>query len=97
MSKLWVETYTCNRDTFMKLCAEMLFRFQWHLNIISVIKFQKSTFADQPINPAVVYRSPSSSRVKFVNYLVDIVQEYNMNVSLGDFNINAFHDTYRII
>ena len=31
MSKLWVETYARNRDIFMKLCAEMLFRFQWHI------------------------------------------------------------------
>ena len=28
-----------------------------------------------------------------MNYLVDIVEEYNMDVSLGGFNINAFHDT----
>ena len=63
------------------------------LNDILVIQFQKSPFADQPINVAVVYRSPSSSRVNFVNYLIDIVEENDIDILLGDFNINAFHDT----
>ena len=63
------------------------------LNGISVIQFQKCTFADQPVNLAVVYRSPSSCQVNFVNYLVDIVEENNIDILLGDFNINAFHDT----
>ena len=56
-----------------------------------MIKFQKCTFEDQAINLAVVYRSPSSSRINFVDYLVDIVD--NIDIFLGDFNINSFHDT----
>ena len=63
------------------------------LNGISVMQFQKSTFADQPINLAVVYRSPSSSQVDFVNYLTDIVEENKVDILLGDFNIIALHDT----
>ena len=58
-----------------------------------MIQFQKCTFADQPVNLAVVYRSPSSCQVNFVNYLVNIVEENNIDILLGDFNINAFHDT----
>ena len=35
MSKLWVETYARNRDIFMKSCAEILFKFQWHMKNLS--------------------------------------------------------------
>ena len=35
MSELWVETYARNRDIFMKLPTEMLFRFQWHIENLS--------------------------------------------------------------
>ena len=63
------------------------------LNGISVIQFWKSTFADQPINLAVVNRSPGSSQVNFVNYLIIIVEENNIDILLGDLNINAFHVT----
>ena len=56
-----------------------------------MIQFQKSTFTDQPINLAFVYRSPSSSQVNFVNYLIDIVQKNNIDILLGDFNINDIH------
>ena len=58
-----------------------------------MIQFQKSTFADQPINLVVVYQSPSSSQVNFVNYLIDIVEKNNIDILLDDFNINALHDT----
>ena len=44
------------------------------IQTISVIQFRKSTFADQQINLAVVYRSPSSSRVNFFNYLIDTAE-----------------------
>ena len=56
-----------------------------------MIQFQKSTFTDQPINLAFVYRSPSSSQVNFVNYLIDIFQKNNIDILLGDFNINDIH------
>ena len=56
-----------------------------------MIQFQKSTFTDQPINLAFVYRSPSSSQVNFVNYLINIVQKNNIDILLGDFNINDIH------
>ena len=62
-------------------------------NGISVIQFQKGTFADQSVTFAVVYWSPSSSSANFVNYILDIVEEYNIKILLGDFNISAFHDT----
>ena len=58
-----------------------------------MIQIRISTFADQPVNLAIVNRSPSSSRVNFVNYLIDIVEENNIDILLGDFNINAFHVT----
>ena len=58
-----------------------------------MIQFRKSTVADQLINPAVVYHSPSLFRVNFVNYLIDIVEENNVDILLGDFNINTFHVT----
>ena len=58
-----------------------------------MIQFQKGTFADQSVNFAVVCWSPSSSSANFVNYILDIVKEYNIKILLGDFNINAFHDT----
>ena len=58
-----------------------------------MIQFQKSSFAYQPINFAVVYQSPSSSQVNFVNYLIDIVEENDIDILLDDININAFHDT----
>ena len=57
-----------------------------------VIQFQKCTFADQPINLAVVYRLLSSCQVSFVNYLIDIVEENNIDILLDDFKINAIHD-----
>ena len=55
----------------------------------NITEFQKGTFADQPVNFAVVYRSSSSSPV---NYIRDIVQGYNIEILLSNFNINIFHD-----
>ena len=52
-----------------------------------MIQFQKVTFANQPINLSVVYPpSPSSAQVNFVNYMIDIVEEYNFEILLGDLN-----------
>ena len=54
-------------------------------------QFQKSTFTNEPINLAVVYRSPSSPQVNFVNCLINIVEKKNIDILLGNFNINAIH------
>ena len=54
-------------------------------------QFPKSTFTDEPINLAVVYRSPNSCQVNFVNYLIDIVEKKNIDILLGNFNISAIH------
>ena len=54
-------------------------------------QFQKSTFTNEPINLAVLYRSPSPPQVNFVNCLINIVEKKNIDILLGNFNINAIH------
>ena len=31
ISKLWIRLFAVNKDTFVLLWAEMLFKFQWHI------------------------------------------------------------------
>ena len=63
-------------------------------NGISVIQFQKVTFGNQPVNLSVVYPSPSSYQVNFVNYIIDIVEEYNIEILLGDLNNFFFYQSF---
>ena len=76
-------------------CKNIVIRYKDNICIINhvkrngilVIQFQKVTFANQPINLLVVYPpSLSSSQVNFVNYMIDIVEEYNIQILLGDLN-----------
>ena len=75
-------------------CKNIMIRYKDNISIInhvkwngiSVIQFQKVTFGNQPINHSVVYPSPSSFQVNFVNYIIDIVEEYYIEVLLGDLN-----------
>ena len=89
--------FNINEDKYksIAICHEYNISIINHvkLNGISVIQFRKSTSAEQPINLAVAYRSPSSSQINFFNYLIDIVEENNIDIFLGHFNVSAFHDT----
>ena len=58
----------------------------------NIYTVSKGTFC-RSTNLVFVYRSPSSSPFLFVSYLIDIVEVYNIEIFLGNFNINAFLDT----
>ena len=60
------------------------------LDGISVIQFQKSSFDMESVNMAVVYRSPNTSKNEFIFNLAGVIEDYNINILLGDFNINSF-------
>ena len=50
MTKLWVEAYALNRNIFIKLCAEMLLRFQCHIeNLSQELGLGPGSFSKSPL------------------------------------------------
>ena len=49
MSKLWVQINAHKKDIFIKLCAEMQLRFQWHAeNFLQELGFGLGVFLISP-------------------------------------------------
>ena len=87
MLKLWVETYTRNRDIFMKLCAEMVFRFQWHIekltqelgiehiffsiSLLRVIKIEQTQIWRMYVANIKVYRSLPTNELMLLIFFLD--------------------------
>ena len=87
MLKWWVETYTRNRDIFMKLCAEMMFRFQWHIekltqelgiehiffsiSLLRVIKIEQTQIWRMYVANIKVYRSLPTNELMLLIFFLD--------------------------
>ncbi|XP_066910247.1 uncharacterized protein [Clytia hemisphaerica] len=59
----------------------------------TLIKFKKETFSSRPISLLILYRPPNSSRNTFREELLQLTSYDDVDIIVGDFNIDALDPT----
>ena len=77
ISNLWTEMYADSRETFANMCADMLFKFQWHIE-----KHRLNTF---DIGPGLIFMSPLRLIIR------EPTQRYSSKLDIIRRYITAFH------
>ena len=60
-------------------------------NVVSIFNILKPSFQKYPITVALLYRSPNSYQVAFIDHLNYFITAKNLDILLGDFDIDAFN------
>ena len=56
---------------------------------ISIIKFRKPSFSNEVVTLALIYRQPNHLSDNFLHRLSRILNDYDIDILLGDFNVDA--------
>jgi len=63
-----------------------------HNSGYSIVKFRKRSFSPNTFNLLLLYRSPRVNVDEFICLLSNVVREYQIDLILGDFNINGLDE-----
>jgi len=93
-----LEYNSCGRHKFKSLaiCYKNELRITEHVKFsgVSVVSFVKPNFSPTPFTLLLIYRQPGNVPQSFYDNLTGILQNKNIDVILGDFNIDAFTPMY---
>ena len=93
--------HNANVDRFQNLA----FCLKDHIGIIShekmvgasYITFSKTTYFDHRIKRLLLYKKQALNETLFYSWLAEFVNSHNIDIILGDFNINYFEENTRLL
>ena len=80
----------------LAICYKNELRITEHVKFsgVSVVSFIKADFSHNPFSLLLIYRQPGNVPQSFYDNLTDILQNKNIDIILGDFNIDASSPRY---
>ena len=57
---------------------------------ISIFTIRKATFREDSITITLLYKESAISHATYLNELSQVISNFNVDIILGDFNIDAF-------
>ena len=98
----FVIEFNCSQNSkyqSLAFCHKPSIAIRDHFKIsgFSLLKFTKDSFSHQQIIILLVYRQSSQSKAIFFNSLSNFLRENNVDIILGDFNIDYFDPMNDII